>query len=214
MIRPRRNRIFLSDSGDNLMPRMSFEQLPYVVRRNIEHFTNTESERQVEVDAYGKLIELIEREYDEFTKCVYRQALDYIIELPMRLSYVREQTSYFEDALKRQKAARDALQPFELFEAIERVVCGATTAFAEDRPSRTTLHADAEFQKTQEIRPASAQYSGAVLPDNFRGSYYKFGSHKYFIGRAIEESVRMIEKRYGINFKDMEIKRRSKGTTE
>lgn len=170
------------------------QTLPDRVRHAIDSRKPTEKGRQSEIDAYHKIVAMIDDARDEFTKRVYSQTLEFVIhEGTMSLSYVLDQV--MEMALKSQKKARKRLQPFALVEAIEQLLSGATYTENFGHSRRWPLYTRAPYSKITRVPRPVGCLEDAVLPENFLGAYYEFGVHKFYVGEVTEKIVRMIEKR-------------------
>lgn len=169
----------------------------------IEERSSTEASRLNEAEAYRKIVRKITSERDEFAKRVYSQVLEFAIcDGSMAFSYIADQV--LPSALKEQKKARKELQPFALYEAIERILSQATYTENFGHSRRWPLYSSAYYSKTKRLRRPAGRLADEVLPENFRGSFYEFGVHHIKVGKAVEEIVRMIEKRYGISFAEIE----------
>jgi hypothetical protein len=135
------------------------------------------------------------------------QTLEYVIDDGnMKLTYCLEQV--FPSALADQRAARKKLKPFALFSAIERILAGAThtSNFGDSR--RWPLHTSASRSLSRKL-PRNGALEELALPADIAGAYYQFGVHAFQVGRVVEEIIRMIEKRYGIDFVMLEKQRNS-----
>lgn len=164
-------------------------------------------EREIEVAAYRKIQLMIEGARDEFSKKVHRQTLEYIIQdSEMKLTYCID--NIFPLALSDQRAARKRMQPLSLFLEIEKIIAGAThtSNFGDSR--RWPLHTSAYHSSSKKL-PRNVTPSEVALPADLEGSCYHFGVHTFRVGRVVVEIMKMIEKRYDLNFAAMEKARKS-----
>jgi hypothetical protein len=185
---------------------MSDERLlPDQIVKHLENFELTPKQRQAEIDAYWKIQALIDSKSDAFARRVHAQTLDFVIhDGNMKLTYCLGQV--FPSAIVDQKAARKKLQPFALFAAIESILAGAThtSNFGDSR--RWPLHTSGHYSLSRKL-PRSGPLEDLALPADISGAYYQFGVHAFRVGRVVEEIMRMIEKRYGIDFAMLEKQR-------
>jgi hypothetical protein len=107
--------------------------------------------------------------------------------------------------LKLQAKAKRELMPFALFEDVERILAQGTRppgnrSWDNMSSSRWPLHFEPEYQP---LRTGEA-VSMRLTPESLRGAFYSFGRHTYFVGWVVEQIIRTIESRYGLDFKALE----------
>ncbi|HEY8594658.1 MAG TPA: hypothetical protein VIL84_05405 [Devosiaceae bacterium] len=163
-------------------------------------------DRVAEEDAYYDIISLINEAPSVLAKKTYEEALSFTIEgEAMRLTYCRDQV--LKRALEDEKEARRHIQPIEQFEALEHLLAQATytDGFGKSRryPLRTS---GGHYVRSAEIA-RTARLSEAFLPQAMVNSYYQFGVHSFWVGKAIEGIFRLFEERYGLDLVDLERKR-------
>ncbi|QKC97159.1 hypothetical protein [Mesorhizobium sp. NZP2298] len=181
--------------------------LPDQIVTYLENFKLTPKQRQAEIDAYWKVQAMIDSTSDTFVRRVHAQTLDFVIhDGNMKLTYCLGQV--FPSAIADQKAARKKLRPFALFVAIERILAGATHTSNFGDSHRWPLHTSGHYSLSRKL-PRNGSLAELALPADLSGAYYQFGVHTFRVGLVVEEIMRMIEKRYGIDFAMLEKQRKT-----
>lgn len=182
--------------------------LPDLVVKQLDYLDVSEPERQVEIAAYWKIVELVDATTEPFTKRVHLQTMEHILDrCPMKFSYCLE--NVFPQAVKDQREAAKTIRPFGLFAAIERIMAGATHTSNFGDSSRWPLHTSGTYSKSKKL-PRNGALGDLALPKDILGSYYQFGVHTFRVGRVVHDIMRMIEQRYGLDFEALEKARKAK----
>lgn len=183
-------------------------QLPKEIAQHIESFKLSAGERQAEVDAYWAIMNLIENASDPFVKRVHLQTLEYVLDHgSMRWTYCMD--NVFPIALADQRKALKRLRPAELFKAIEHILSAATHTSNFGASRRWPLQTSAYYSMSKKL-PRYGDLMEQALPLDLLGSIYRFGVHSFHVGRVVEEIIRLIEKRYDLDFAALEKQRSAK----
>lgn len=128
---------------------------------------------------------------------------------PVLLSYIYRDRWEGENAEDRELLAR----PLEVYLMLEEIVsehsdCRGYTK----RGGRTSRYPLSVPQADGTARKVSFTKLISWNPRDFMGSYYAFGVHKLYIGKAISQMLQCLEERYGLDFSELE-KNRSRNVS-
>ena len=157
---------------------------------------------EIENDAFGRMRADIEKERDPETRRFMVDTLvHYCKDCSMLLSYILNE--YWRVWIRDYKRKKKTVKPLELYIRMERIMsmCCDSTAYTKQAMSpRRTLTIPGNYSGEQPISYVDHEVSNVGLLN----SYFKFGSHKFFVGQAISEIVSHLEERYGLDFDKLE----------
>ena len=157
-----------------------------------------ESERR----AYKEMILQIENEEDREIKKFMWDTLEYYCQdRAMLLSYIQD--NCWNRWVNEQRNLQKTVQPLEIFIDIESIMAGCCDTTGYTGPNDTTKYNltipgawDGET-KTRHLRKDVSRIG-------LLRSYFKFGVHKFLVGRAIKEIIEYFETRYDLDFNELE----------
>ena len=171
--------------------------------------TKTEQEFEHEKQAYIDFCIRYERERDQRNRIVMQNMLNYLLfsdRHGMSPSYAL--TEALDYALSEEAKASRRMYPVPLHEGFEKILTTSTHTIGRGRTTRWKLHtwgADYSEFTGEGRKPFDEWTAGEIL-----GSYVKFGSHRFAIGDATERILSLLEKRYRLDFKELEKRRKTK----
>jgi len=159
---------------------------------------------EAEREAYAKMQSQIDGEEDTEVKQFMQDKLEYSCqEGSMLLSHIWE--TGWHQWIEEQTAQQREVQPIELFIALELILAnqcdssGYTKTYGQPRYNLTIPG------NTPATAPTRTKNVDTDVPRvRFFNSYYKFGVHKFWVGHAIKAILDHLEKRYGLDFKELE----------
>jgi hypothetical protein len=110
------------------------------------------------------------------------------------------------DRVRERKALHKKVQPMVLYIALEDIMARQTdssTYTQNPTRGRKNLFLAGNFSPPKEVPYVSAD----TPPPLLLGSFYKFGSHHFHVGHAINGILEHLEERYGLDFKKLELAR-------
>lgn len=171
--------------------------------RNLKSEGRAHSE-QAERKAYSEMQLKIEREKNREIKHFMQDTLEYYcIDGSMLLSYIYE--NYWDEWVKKQKYLQRAIQPMELYIALESILADKSDSSEYTKTPGgprypLTIPGNYPGQPENRVRHVGTDVSGA----RFLKSYYKFGVHKFHVGSAVKNILDYLEDRYDLDFKELE----------
>jgi hypothetical protein len=160
-----------------------------------------------ERDAYRKLRLSIDNEQDPEIRIFMEETLEYHCqEAPMLLSFVLE--SLWEEWIQKQRASQLLIQPIQLFIALESILANDTdsSAYTKNPGPRYPLTVPGHHSSETKTKNVDRNIPAARL----LRSYYKFGAHKLYVGRAIRDILDYLQTRYKIDFNELEHQRQNR----
>jgi hypothetical protein len=179
-------------------------ELPEHVRAYLKKFQGPA--RQKEEIACEHIQRHIQSESDLFLRQYMQDTLIHFCrDDSMLVSYIYE--TYWDEWISKERDLNRSTQPIDLYIQLERILASQSNSDGylkgNDRgryPLCIPGHHAGET-KTRNVDKS------AVSPSRFRGSYYKFGVHLFFVGHAIQQVLSYLQDRYGIDFGKLEEER-------
>ncbi len=161
---------------------------------------------KVENDAFRRMRADIEEEKDKETRqFMVDTVVHYCKDCSMLLSYILNE--YWHAWIRDYRRQMKKVKPLELYIDLERIMsmcCDSTTYTKQSNSPRKTLTIPGNHSGEERITYVNSEVSNVGLLN----SYFKFGSHKFFVGQAISHTVSHLEERYGLDFEKLERARR------
>ncbi len=156
---------------------------------------------QAEREAYVKMQSQIDREKNREIRQFMQDTLEHYQDGYMLQTYLYEEVWY--QAIKRQRVMQNEVQPIELYIALESILANKGDSSGYTKTSyqpRYPLTIPGNYSGWTRERNVDTN----VPRVNFLNSYYKFGVHKFWVGSAIKSILDHLEKRYGLDFEELE----------
>ncbi|MDI5924548.1 hypothetical protein QBK93_07620 [Rhizobium leguminosarum] len=186
---------------------VSADPIPKEVLDYCRSVTTTEKQFEQEREAYVAFCEKYSKERDPKKRIVMEMFLQYLLFSKvhgMTPSYAL--TSALSDALNDEAKAKRAMYPQALHEEIADILTSSTYTVGRGKSTNWTMHTASQYSQFDGDgrRPFSDWTAGEIL-----GSYVKFGSHHFSVGKATQRILGVLEERYGIDFEELEKQRKS-----
>ena len=157
---------------------------------------------QAEREAFAKMQSEIDSEGDVEIKKFMQEMLEYIC-IERDSGFLHDYYKYnWYDTIKKRKALQKSVKPVRLYVDLVSILashCDSSryTTYPGPSPYPLTipnlLHEERVYELGDEVPRVG------ILE-----SYFKFGSHEFLVGRAIQAVINYLEKRYGLDFEKLE----------
>jgi hypothetical protein len=158
-----------------------------------------------EKQAYVTLCLQYAKERSTRKRIVIQNLLNYLVRSKdhgMKPSYAF--TEGLRSALEYEKNAEKELFPLEIHAEIANILTSATDTVGRGRTTSWTIHTGGSGTWYSQFRGEGRSAFGEWTAGEVLGSYVKFGAHHFAIGATTQRIMTMLEKRYGLDFDQLE----------
>lgn len=189
----------VEDTTDNTAPMPSEH-----VRAYLEKFVG--EARRKEAAACSRIERDIQAENELFVRQFMQDTLTHFCrDDSMLVSYILD--TYWDEWVAKERELNRSTQPIDLYIQLETILASESNSDAYlkgNNPGRYPLCIPGHHAGETKTRNVD---KSKISPSRLLGSYYKFGVHKYFVGRAIQRLLSHLQHRYGIDFNKLEEQR-------
>lgn len=166
---------------------------------------------QAETEVFHAMQREIDAEPEKDVQTFMAEKLEAVCtEGEMLLSYVY--STLWREWIEGRKKINSTYPPMALCLDLEHILASRIDSSAYTKNStgpRYPLTIPSLLGKPKSIRNPDHEMSAA----EFSSSYYAFGVHQFYVGQRIWDMLRLIERRYGLDFKILEAKAASKNSS-
>lgn len=157
---------------------------------------------QKQTDAFNKMKTAITEEENRFIKDFMTETIFWLCTQDMQFSYFLEQR--WEDDVREQREAFDNLEDLEVFYSVERILAfsSSSSGYTKNESYGRYPLIIPRYHGGQE--KVDLLLKGRFAPSRVLRSYYKFGVHTFYAGRAVKQILEHLEERYGLSFRELE----------
>lgn len=181
------------------------DALPDYLEKYLANREFDETDRAEEIEAFRTMRSQAETERDpDIRQFMHDTIIHHCKQEAMKLAYVLE-NYWLEEVRTERKRKREAPPP-DLFIALEEVMANSADSTGYTKQycsSRYPLRLPFNYEGRQEVHTIDP----ATSPRRLARAHYQFGVHTFYAGSAINRIIRLLEERYGLNFKQLEAAR-------
>lgn len=169
-----------------------------------------EASYQQQVDAFNKMKNAMAAERNPFIKDFMRKTLLWLCDQDMLFTYFLEQR--WEGDVQEQRDTLEDKGSLAVFYLLEKILASSSSSYGytkNESYSRYPLIVPGYQEGEEKTRNVA---NGQFAPSRILRSYYKFGVHTFFVGRAVKQILEHLEERYGLDFKTLEAGLKKKST--
>lgn len=187
--------------------------IPNVVRDYCKRTASSAQHVEKEIAAYVAICERYEKTKNRRTRQALQNMLDFVLDPEgngMKLSYVVDDVMGY--VIKEEADDQKALYPLAIYEAATEFMTHATYTKGRGKSTAWTVYSGTGYYSNSDATDRT-RYENWTAGE-IRSSYVKFGSHRFGIALTTERILKMLEERYGLDFKQLEKDRAKKNKAD